>query len=278
MRDNILQEQIQYYRERAAEYDQWFFRQGRYDRGEQHRQQWFAEITEVETALRSTLQAMKPSGNILELACGTGLWTQHLASWATHLTAVDAAPEVIALNQQRLSSTTSAPSISISIDYIVADLFNWHPLQQFDFIFFGFWLSHVPREKFVDFWQMVRGALKPQGRVFFVDSLFNQASTAQNHLALHQEGYSERSLNDGRTYQVVKIFYEPTQWQALLEGLAWSGSVQQTQNYFLSVRSFWKGVTELSLMGLEMQVVNGFRQFQHKKYLSMKGRKSCNKD
>lgn len=228
MKANILQEQIQYYRERAAEYDQWFFRQGRYDRGEAHRHQWFAEIAEVETALRSTLQAMQPAGHILELACGTGLWTQHLVPWATHLTAVDAAPEAIALNQQRLRAIASMP-----VEYIVADLFNWHPDQQFDFIFFGFWLSHVPREKFADFWQMVRAALKPQGRVFFVDSLLNQTSTAQNHPTLHHQGYSERSLNDGRTYQVVKIFYEPNQLQELLEGLDWSGSVQQTQNYFL---------------------------------------------
>lgn len=38
MTTDILQEQIQYYRDRASEYDEWFFRQGRYDRGEAHRQ------------------------------------------------------------------------------------------------------------------------------------------------------------------------------------------------------------------------------------------------
>jgi hypothetical protein len=43
MESDILQEQVQYYRERASEYDEWFFRQGRYDRGEEHRQQWFSE-------------------------------------------------------------------------------------------------------------------------------------------------------------------------------------------------------------------------------------------
>jgi ubiquinone/menaquinone biosynthesis C-methylase UbiE len=123
---------VNYYRDRASEYDEWFFRQGRYDRGEAHRQQWFAEIEEVESALFAT----KPAGNILELACGTGLWTQHLAPLATHITAVDAAPEVIALNQNRVNSE--------SVEYIVADLFNWTPDRQFDFIFFGFWLSHVP--------------------------------------------------------------------------------------------------------------------------------------
>lgn len=44
MNSDILHEQVQYYRERASEYDEWFFRQGRYDRGEAHRQQWFSRI------------------------------------------------------------------------------------------------------------------------------------------------------------------------------------------------------------------------------------------
>jgi 2-polyprenyl-3-methyl-5-hydroxy-6-metoxy-1,4-benzoquinol methylase len=221
MKSNILQEQIQYYRARASEYDEWFFRQGRYDRGTQHRQQWFAEIAQVVTAL----QAAQPAGDILELACGTGLWTQHLAPLADSLTAVDAAPEVIALNQQRVNSAV--------VEYIVADLFNWNPSRQFDLIFFGFWLSHVPREQFTPFWQMVQRALKPQGRVFFVDSLLNPNSPAQNHAPLHQQGYAERQLNDGTTYQVVKIFHEPHQLQQLLQSLGWQGQVHGTPNYFL---------------------------------------------
>jgi 2-polyprenyl-3-methyl-5-hydroxy-6-metoxy-1,4-benzoquinol methylase len=218
---NILQEQLQYYRERASEYDEWFFRQGRYDRGEKHRQEWFAEISAVEAALRLA----RPSGDILELACGTGLWTQHLADLANHLTAVDAAPEAIRLNQQRVSSA--------SVEYIVADLFNWTPDRQFDFIFFGFWLSHIPPEKFTAFWQMVRKTLKPNGRVFFVDSLFIQTSTAQNHPTLQKQGYAERKLNDGRTYQIVKIFHEPAQLQTSLQKLGWLGDIYVTTNYFL---------------------------------------------
>ena len=221
MRSDILQEQVQYYRERASEYDEWFFRQGRYDRGENHRQQWFSEVTEVEEALR----AATPAGDILELACGTGLWTQHLVPFATHLTAVDASPEAITLNLQRVGSA--------SVEYIVADLFNWTPNQQFDFIFFGFWLSHVPMEQFEPFWQMVKGALKPNGRVFLVDSRFTQESTARNHAVLNQQGYSERKLNDGRTYRVVKIFHEPTELQESLQSLGWLGHVHQTDKYFL---------------------------------------------
>jgi 2-polyprenyl-3-methyl-5-hydroxy-6-metoxy-1,4-benzoquinol methylase len=221
MSSDILQEQINYYRDRASEYDEWFFRQGRYDRGEAHRQQWFEEIAEVESALFAT----KPAGNILELACGTGLWTQHLAPVATHLTAVDAAPEVIALNQNRVNSE--------SVEYIVADLFNWTPDRQFDFIFFGFWLSHVPMERFADFWQMVEAALKSNGRVFFVDSLFDRTSPAINHAEPHQQGYAERKLNDGRVYQVVKIFHEPVQLEKSLQELGWTGNIHSTASHFI---------------------------------------------
>jgi SAM-dependent methyltransferase len=148
-----------------------------------------------------------------------------LAPLATHITAVDASPEVIILNQQRVVST--------SVEYIVADLFNWTPNQQFDFVFFGFWLSHVPTEQFAPFLQMVKGALKPNGRVFFVDSLLTQESTARNHAALNHQGYSERKLNDERTYRIVKVFYEPLQLQELLQSLGWLGYVHRTENYFL---------------------------------------------
>lgn len=221
MTTNLLQEQIEYYRDRASEYDEWFFRQGRYDRGEAHRQQWFTEVSEVKTALLET----KPSNDILELACGTGLWTQHLAPLATHLTAVDASPEVIVLNKNRVNCD--------SVEYIVANLFNWIPTQKFDFVFFGFWLSHVPIEKFADFWHMVRSSLKPNGQVFFVDSLFDRTSPAINHAEIHQRGYSERKLNDGRVYQVVKIFHEPIQLEKSLQDLGWSGQIHSTASHFI---------------------------------------------
>jgi SAM-dependent methyltransferase len=218
---DLLQEQIEYYRERALEYDEWFFRQGRYDRGEAHRQQWFTEVAEVEELLRN----IQPAGDILELASGTGLWAQHLVSLATHMTAVDASPEVIALNRIRVNSK--------SVEYIIADLFNWNPDRKFDLVFFGFWLSHVPMEQFVDFWQMVKDSLKPNGRVFFVDSLFDPTSPAVNHATLHKDGYSERKLNDGRVYQVIKIFHEPTQLEKSLQDLGWFGRIHSTPTHFI---------------------------------------------
>jgi hypothetical protein len=38
-----LQEMVRYYRERAREYDQWFYRQVRFDQGAENNARWFAE-------------------------------------------------------------------------------------------------------------------------------------------------------------------------------------------------------------------------------------------
>jgi demethylmenaquinone methyltransferase/2-methoxy-6-polyprenyl-1,4-benzoquinol methylase len=67
--DQILKEQVEYYQARAIEYDEWFLRQGRYDRGPEHRAACFSELALVEAALHRELQSGEGG---LELACGTG--------------------------------------------------------------------------------------------------------------------------------------------------------------------------------------------------------------
>ena len=74
----VIDEQIAYYRARAAEYDEWWFRRGRYDRGADLNARWREETRAVEAALAAWLSKRKPR-TLLELACGTGLFTRHLA-------------------------------------------------------------------------------------------------------------------------------------------------------------------------------------------------------
>ena len=134
--DRTLREQIAYYRARAGEYDEWFLRQGRYDRGAEANAAWFDEVG----ALVRALDDFRPCGRVLELAAGTGLWTQRLAVYAETLTAVDASSEVLALNRARVGDRRA-------VSYVVADLFDWRPAGRYDTIFFSFWLSHVPPER-----------------------------------------------------------------------------------------------------------------------------------
>ena len=217
----LLAEQAAYYRARAGEYDEWFFRRGRYDRGADANTAWFAEIDEV----RAALEVFRPIGNVLELACGTGLWTERLLQYANHLTCVDASTEMIEINRARVGA---------GAEYIQADLFSWKPERKYDTVFFGFWLSHVPPDRFDSFWSTVRSALTPGGRVFFVDSRFEPTSTASNHALEGPAATSvTRKLNDGREFRVVKVFYEKETLAARLAALGFKADIHVTPTYFL---------------------------------------------
>ncbi len=223
--DTILQQQIEYYRARAGEYDEWWFRTGRYDRGPEFNTQWQAEVAEVEAALDAWLAARRPQ-NVLELACGTGLFTRRLAPRVPHVTAVDASPEAVAINRSRVAAD--------NVEYVEADLFSWRPAQVYDAVFFSFWLSHVPDDWFAAFWKTVATTLAPGGAAYLIDSAFDPTSTAKDHvLRGRDEGVVTRKLNDGREFQIVKLFYRPEELAAKLSTLGWRAEIRQTEHYFI---------------------------------------------
>src|SRR5260370_331129 len=117
------------------------------------------------------LDGMRRFDAVLELASGTGWWTQWLAQHGRRVTAVDAAEEMVALNRERVKAT--------NVKYIAADIFAWKPNRKFDLVFFAFWLSHVPHDRFAAFWRLVGDSLAPHGRVFFVDELDTEEARGQ---------------------------------------------------------------------------------------------------
>jgi demethylmenaquinone methyltransferase/2-methoxy-6-polyprenyl-1,4-benzoquinol methylase len=224
--DSLLTEQVAYYRARAHEYDEWFLRQGRYDRGPELNRRWFDEVEVV----RQQLRAFAPTGHVLELACGTGLWTEQLLKYAEKVTAVDAAAEVLGINRARIQSTAQ----SSAAEYVQANLFDWRPTRRYDVVFFGFWLSHVPPEHFDAFWDLVDAALKPDGRVFLVDSRYEPASTAVDHqLEGNTAVTTSRRLNDGREFRIVKVFYKAHELTQHLKMLGWDMQLSETASCFI---------------------------------------------
>jgi SAM-dependent methyltransferase len=221
----ILEDQIDYYRARAGEYDEWWFRTGRYDRGEEFNAGWRADVGVVEKALTAWLEKTRP-GNVAELACGTGLFTRLLAPKVKRLTAIDASPEVIAINRARVSAR--------NVDYVEADLFAWEPRERYDAVFFSFWLSHVPDDRLGAFWSKVAGALAPGGSVYLIDSAFDPSSTAKDHVLPGREaGIVTRKLNDGREFRIVKLFYTPEMLNAKLAKIGFAADIRQTARYFI---------------------------------------------
>jgi ubiquinone/menaquinone biosynthesis C-methylase UbiE len=219
----LLEGQLAYYRARADEYDDWFLRRGRHDRGPEWNRRWFSELEDI----RQELGRFGPTGRVLELACGTGLWTVELARHATSVTAIDASPEVLEINRARFREAGRETAAR----YVEADLFDWRPDAAYDAVFFGFWLSHVPPERFEAFWELVRSAVRPGGRVFFVDSLGPETPDEKERRSRDPQGHTTiRRLDDGREFRIVKIFYDPATLERRLAGLGWNVSVHTTEH------------------------------------------------
>jgi len=221
----ILAEQVAYYRKRAGEYDEWWFRTGRYDHGPELNAAWHADVSAVERALCAFADARRPQ-NALELACGTGLFTRWLAPRVGTLLALDASPEVQAINRARVDAD--------NVTYGIADLFAWEPAGRYDLVFMSFWLSHVPDDRFDDFWRKVRASLADGGSAYVIDSGWDMTSTAKNHATPdRQAGIAQRKLNDGSEYRIVKIFHEPDALAQRLASLGLASHIVHTPRYFI---------------------------------------------
>ena len=226
MTNPILDEQMAYYRARAAEYDEWFYRVGRYDRGEELNRRWFGETGQLQNAVRQLLLAVN-GAKMLELACGTGLWTSELAQRPdAQITALDASLEMLAINRAKVGRA--------DVHYIQADLFQWQPERTYDLVFFAFWLSHVPPDLFGGFLEKIAAATRPGGELIIIDSLPSPTSSARDHAAYQPEVAitHTRKLNDGQEFRIIKVFYAAEQLTAALSDAGFDATVHTTGEYF----------------------------------------------
>jgi SAM-dependent methyltransferase len=196
----LLGEQIAYYRARAIEYDR---------TAPSVDQDGYPE-------LMSALERFAPSGRVLEFACGTGRWTSELAKYATELTAVDASREMLTRTRARVTRT--------DVVYVQADVFAWAPAERYDVVCFSAWLSHVPPQRFADFWALVESCLSKHGRVFVIDELPAVADLEQA-IPDAVAPAVERELTTGERFRAVKVLYEPLLLVDKLAALGWEAHV-----------------------------------------------------
>jgi SAM-dependent methyltransferase len=199
---DIINEQIDYYRRRAPEYDASLASLPDH-------------IVVAAKELDEALDRFRPTGHVLEIACGTGLGTERLLQHADSITAVDSSPEVIELAKQRINNDPR-------VRFIVADIFEWEPSAVYDVVSFRAWLTHVPPTRFESFWDLVQRALKPDGRVFFDDDLegaFEEQPLDTPHLV-------RRTTEAGDKFRVVKRFWKPDELEATLRRLGWDIQVR----------------------------------------------------
>lgn len=236
--DELLASQIAYYRAHAPKYDDWWFRRGDHDLGDEFREAWERDIATVHHAL----EELGHLGEVLEFAGGTGNWTTKLVERADSVTVVDASPEAVAIAREKVTGP---------VEWVLTDILSFRPDRRYDTVFFSFWLSHVPESRFDAFWQLVADCLAPRGRVFFVDNahpdhglrvtsdLFRPGTEDRDSvLGIHsvtdlRTGVSTRTAADGETHELVKIWWEAEELESRLRDLGWDIDVALTDWAFI---------------------------------------------
>ncbi|MGH2819171.1 MAG: class I SAM-dependent methyltransferase [Actinomycetota bacterium] len=208
---DLIAEQIEYYSRRAPEYDETSAPPG-------------DPLLTHGRRIEAALDRFRPEGRVLEIACGTGSWTRCNLRHASDLTALDSSREMLELNRRKLAGA--------GVRYIQADVFGWEPQPIYDVVTFANWLSHVPPARFDEFWDVVARCLAPGGRVFFTDEVKdvwrNDESLGEESLEHERAPLVRRTLRNGTTYRVVKVFWDPATLEGRLRAGGWDVTLHST--------------------------------------------------
>ena len=183
--------------------------------------------------LVAQLQADVAHYSVLELACGTGWWTERLAPHASAWVATDAdegALEVVRhKNIRGLSATQTlnayAPQINTPVDCVFA----------------AHWYSHLLHNECDHFFNAVRTCLKPGGRLIMLDNKYVKgSSTPISRTDAHGNTYQTRPLKDGSTHEVLKNF--PSHLQLQSAGEKYFAHCKFEDQLTMNISHYWYAV------------------------------------
>jgi len=163
---------------------------------------------------------------VLEIACGTGYWTQFIARSAARIVAVDSAPETLRIAKDRVPEGM--------VQLVVGDAYAL-PVHMgvFSAAFAGFWFSHVPKARRLEFLLGLGKRLKPGSKVVLLDNRYVEGSSSPV-TEQDSEGntYQTRALNDGSAHRILKNFPSEAELQESIVGLGESGTFTRWSCYW----------------------------------------------
>lgn len=164
---------------------------------------------------------------VIEVACGTGYWTQHLAPRAARMVATDGTAEPLAF--ARLRPRTAG------VTYRQADAYALPPdLGLFDGAFAGLWFSHVPLAARAQFLAGLHRHLRPRARVILIDNNEVQLNDFPiTETDADGNTYQQRTLRDGSVHRVLKNFPGERELRDLVAPFADAVDYRGLENFWL---------------------------------------------
>ena len=111
------------------------------------------------------LKAEFAGRSVIEVACGTGYWTQVVATTAQEVLATDAVPEMLELAKRRQYSREN-------VEFLLSDAYSLAGVRRDWSAGFNFqWFSHIPKSRVAPFLEQFHARLTAGSRVVFGDNL-----------------------------------------------------------------------------------------------------------
>ncbi|MEO8134103.1 MAG: class I SAM-dependent methyltransferase [Betaproteobacteria bacterium] len=177
--------------------------------------------------LRQEFAAAFPGRNVIEIACGTGYWTPHIAAGAASVDAFD-------INEETLLLARAKNVDPARVRFARADAYALPvPSRRYDAAFGGFWWSHVPWQDLPRFLEGLHRVLAPGARVIFFDNRYVEGSSTPI-ARVDSEGntYQLRTLGDGSAHEVLKNFPDPQALKAAVRPHAATARVHLLPYYW----------------------------------------------
>jgi len=204
---------VEYYRRRAGEYEAIYARPERQ-----------ADLARLRQIVPDRLRARR----VLEIACGTGYWTEIMARTAASIVATDVAEEPL-----RLAREKSFPQGRVQCR--IADAYALQSgLGTFNAAFAGFWWSHVARARIGEFLGSLHARLEAGARVLLLDNRYVEGSSTP-FCGRDADGntYQLRRLADGSETRLLKNFPSEAELRGSLSPHAAAFSYQALEYYWL---------------------------------------------
>ena len=208
-------EMERYYSKRAAEYEQIYQKPER-----QHELEW----------LRGRIPELFAGRTVLEVACGTGYWTQFIARKASKVHACD-------INESVLEIAADKPIPKDRVEFFRADAVTLEGVPPgCDAAFAGFWWSHVKKSGIEQFVANLSRRLQPRARVVILDNQFAEgSSTPISRRDAEGNTYQLRHLANGEQYEVLKNFPSQAELAEAVRPVAREAHIETLTYYWLLV-------------------------------------------
>jgi demethylmenaquinone methyltransferase/2-methoxy-6-polyprenyl-1,4-benzoquinol methylase len=176
---------INYYSNRAKEYEKIY--------AKPERQNDILKATEI-------LQSFFTGKDVLEIACGTGYWTERIAQTAKAILATD-------INESVIEVARSKSYAAANVRFEVADLYHLPNEKEYESIYGGFIWSHIPLLELENFLHTIHKHIISGGTVVFMDNHYVEGSSLPITEKDEQGNtYQTRRLENGSMHKVLKNF------------------------------------------------------------------------